>query len=804
MGIRSQTNPPRRAHLDSRGVLLLPSLLLAVCLVQTGGHATAQTATQATTVPLLLPGGLAYDSAGNLYFAETANHVIRRVSPQGILTTVAGTGEQGFAGDSGPAVSARLDSPAAIALDSGGNLYLADTHNHRIRRVDATTGIITTIAGTGASGVSPNGVAATSARLDLPVALAFDGSQNLYFADARLHVIRRIAASTGLVTTIAGNGIQGYSGDNGSALAASIDTPTGLAVDAANNLYLADTHNHRVRRVDAATGIISTIAGTGQPGFSADGATATSARIDLPRGLTLDASGNLFLVDALNHRIRRVDATTGQIATVAGNGTQAYAGDFGPAISAALNTPRAIALSPANLPTFSDTANQRIRQVDSAANIHTIAGLGTTTSATLALTGPSVALYGTGAVTATLAASPATGSITFFDTPPSATQPSTIATIPLNSNAASNPITSLAAGTHRLTATYQGDSTHAAAQSGTLTLSIAAAPATVTPASIAILYGQTIPSLTGTLAGVLPQDAAKVSLALATTALPLAPPAVYPITATLSGSAAGNYALTTASASVTIAKAPVTIDLASSLITHVATTTAGAPTGLVNLLDGATPYASVALTSAGDATFSPTGLSTGTHTLIASYAGDSDFLPAASAPLVLTIGSATGPDFTLATSSAASVTISPGNAATFSFAVNPVNGTLSSPILLTASGLPTGATASFNPAYLPPANTPAAFILTIQTPKTAQLHPFKLPTAPFFFAALIPLACLRKRRRVLLLALATLSLGCGDRVNNSAAVSPSARTYNITVLATATTTTGATLQHTAAVTLVVQ
>ncbi len=804
MKTASDTKPMRRHHLAFRSLPLVLSLLIASFLVQSRSHAAAQTPTQAITVPLLLPGGLAYDSAGNLYFAETANHLIRRVSPEGVLTTIAGTGAQGFAGDSGPAVSALLDSPAAVAIDPSGNLYLADTHNHRIRRVDATTGIITTIAGTGVAGVSPNNVAAISAKLDLPLALALDAAQNLYFADARLHIIRRIAASTGFVTTIAGNGTQGYAGDNGPALSASIDTPTGLAVDVGNNLYLADTHNHRIRRVDAVTGIITTVVGTGQAGFSGDGATATSSRLNLPRGLTLDASGNLFLADSLNHRIRRVDAITGQISTLAGDGTQTYAGDSGPASYAILNSPRAIALSPANLPTFSDTANQRIRQVDSVANIHTIAGLGATTSATLALTGPSVALYGTGAVIATLAASPATGSITFFDTPPSAAQPRTIATIPLDKNVASDPITLLAAGSHRLTATYQGDSTHAAAQSGALTLNIAPAAASVAPTSVALLYGQPLPNLTGTLAGVLPQDAAKVSFALVTNALPMAPPASYPITATLSGSAAGNYVLTTTPASVTIAKAPATVTLLSSLTTHVATTTAGNPTGIVNLLDSATPYASASLSSAGDAIFSSAGLSTGTHTLTATYAGDTDFLPAGSAPLVITIGSTTSPDFTLATSSPASLTTSAGSAASFSFAVNPVNGILSSPILLTASGLPTGATASFNPAYLPPANTPAAFILTIQTPRTAQLHPPRNPATPFFFAALIPLACLRKRRRVFLLALASLSIGCGNRVNNSAAISASARTYNITVLATTTSTTGATLQHTAAVTLVVQ
>jgi hypothetical protein len=223
-------------------------LLFAVCGLN---RTSAQNTTQATAVPLILPAGLVFDAAGDLIFAEMGNHLIRMVSPAGVLTTLAGTGVQGFSGDGGLASAARFDSPQAVALDSAGNLYIADTHNHRIRRVDAITGLIATVAGTGTAGTSPNGTRAGAAQIDLPVALAFDTLDNLYFADARSHLVLELVQASGTLITVAGDGTQGFAGDGGAATSAEIDSPYGLAVDAAGDLFLADTHNHRVRRVDA-------------------------------------------------------------------------------------------------------------------------------------------------------------------------------------------------------------------------------------------------------------------------------------------------------------------------------------------------------------------------------------------------------------------------------------------------------------------------------------------------------------------------------------------------------------------------
>ena len=764
----STTYPARLAG------ILLAALLLLVVAPQT----IAQTQpTQATSVPLLRPGGLAYDAFGNLYFAETANHVVRRVSPTGVISTVAGSGIQGFGGDGAAATSAMFDSPLALALDAAGNLYIADSHNHRIRRVDVASGIITSLA----------------TQIDLPSALAFDAAGDLYVADQRSHLIRRIDHQSGTVTTVAGGGTQGYSGDGGLATLAAIDSPSGIALDAAGNLYLADTHNHRVRRVDATSGIITSVAGTGLPGFS-------GTALNLPRGLEIDSSGNLFVVDANNQRVRRIDGVTGQISTIAGAGTQAFAGDSSPAVAAALNTPRAITMSPANLPTLSDAGNQRIRQVDSAAIIHTIAGLGATSVGALTLAGPTVTFYGTGALTATLVASSATGLVTFFDTINGS--PLSIGSNPLAANTASLSTSSLVAGPHRLLATYAGDTLHAAAQSSVFSLTISPAPLVATPNAATMLYGQTAPALTGALVGVLPQDSGQVTLALNSLATSTSGPGAYAIVASVMGSAAGNYVLTQSPAALTVLAAPSTTALTNALAVHVATTTSGTPTGTVALLDAGVTTATATLSSTGDATFSAANLSTGTHTLTAVYGGDRDFVGSTSNSAIATVGPIVPADFSLAATGQTAVTIQSGATAQFSFGVNPINGALSSPIFLTVTGLPAGATASFNPSYLPPANTPAAFILTIQTTKTASLTRTNL----LVFAMLLPIGLLlrgRRSRRVVLAALVALSMGCGDRVNTKQ-LSAATATYNVTVIGTATSTTGATLQHSAVVTLTLQ
>ena len=769
----------------------------------------AQTATtQATTVPVLLPSGVAYDAGGNLYVADTGKHVLLKVTAAGVLTTVAGTGTQGFDGDGGPATAALLDSPTGVALDGSGNIYLADSHNHRIRRVDAVSGGMTTFAGTGAAGFSADGTSATGTAMDLPTALAVNTDGDLFFADSRAHLIRRIDHVSGLVTTVAGNGTQGYAGDGGLATAASLDAPEGLAIDGGANLYVSDAHNQRVRRVDGKTGVITTVVGTGQAGFSGDAGSGTLAAVRLPRGLALDAAGNLLLVDSQNHRIRRLDAASGQMSTVAGDGTQAYAGDGGPAVAASLNVPRGVAVTPAGLPTLSDTGNARIRQVDAAAVIHTLAGVGSTAAGVLTLTGPSVTGYGTGAVTAALAASPATGSVTFFDG-----GSETLGTAALSANAASFSISGLGAGNHQLSATYAGDTSHGAAQSGVVALTIAPAALTATPNPVSLVYGQAMPVLTGTLTGELARDKAanSVTLALVSTAHALAAPGMYPITASVSGVAAANYALTTVTAVVTIAKAPSSVTMTSGLAVQVASSTSGTATGSVELVQGGQVMQTLPLAATGSAAFVvpgstvvATSVAGGQQTFTAVYSGDNNFLGSTSAPVVIPASPVASPDFALAAAGSTAVTATAGTAAQFSFTATPVNGGLSSPIQLTVAGLQTGATASFSPAYLPPGSGAQTFTLTIQTPKVAGLR-WK---DSLIYACLLPVVWVARRRRVLLAVavamIAGAGSGCGDRVNTSSALTKAAQTYTLTVSGTGTSASGATVLHTVAVTLTVE
>ncbi len=234
-------------------------------------------ATEAANISLSKPGGVAFDAAGDLFIADTNNNRVLEVDVNGVVSTVAGNGVQGFGGDGAAATDALLDSPAGVTVDSNGNIYIADTHNNRIREVAG--GTITTIAGTGDAGFSGDGAAASAAALSYPTAVAVDRNGNVYIADTDNHRIRKISGTT--ISTVAGNGNQSYSGDGALATAAGLDSPNGVAVDAALNLYIGDTHNQRVRMVTYSTGIITTLAGTGVKGFTADG-TATNAALALP------------------------------------------------------------------------------------------------------------------------------------------------------------------------------------------------------------------------------------------------------------------------------------------------------------------------------------------------------------------------------------------------------------------------------------------------------------------------------------------------------------------------------------------
>lgn len=333
----------------------------------------------ATSAEIWQPMGLAVDKNGNIFIADDANWRVRRVdSVTGIITTVAGGGNcypSTGCGDGGPATLAGLDSPNEVALDSSGNLFIADTNDARIRRVDAVTGIITTVAGTGTWGFSGDGGPATSAELSFPEGVAVDNAGNLFIGDTGNARVRRVDAASGVITTVAGDGTFGFSGDGGPATSAELNSAVGVALDSSSNLFLADWGNSRIRRVDGVTGIITTLAGTGVFGFGGDGGPASGADLNNPYGDSIDATGNVFIGDTWNYRIRRVDAASGIITTVAGNGTVE---DGGPATNAVLDSPYGVAVDPSGNLFIADYSNSRIRRVDVATGIiSTVAGNGT-------------------------------------------------------------------------------------------------------------------------------------------------------------------------------------------------------------------------------------------------------------------------------------------------------------------------------------------------------------------------------------------------------------------------------------------
>lgn len=342
-------------------LLLSPPCFPQIIVTVAGNGKTSFSCDEAQAVNASFsPRGLTMDAAGNLYVSDWTDHADRicKISPRGIATTFAGNGNEGFSGDGGPATGASLNGPKALAVDAIGNLYIADVANDRIRKVDLH-GIITTVVGNGRQGFSGDGGLATDASLSRPNGVAVDGAGNIYVADTLNHRIRKVNHQ-GTITTVAGNGVPGFSGDGSRATSASLNHPDSVVVDAHGNVFIADTRNSAVRKVNS-DGNISTIAGNGAPGFSGDGGPATSASLDYPIGLALDASGNLYIADTGNSRIREI-GTNGVITTVAGNGHAGFAGDGGRAVLASLHNPHGVAVDRLGALLIADSLNYRIRK----------------------------------------------------------------------------------------------------------------------------------------------------------------------------------------------------------------------------------------------------------------------------------------------------------------------------------------------------------------------------------------------------------------------------------------------------------
>jgi hypothetical protein len=310
----------------------------------------------ATDAQLNNPLSMTFDKAGNLFVVDFDNNRIRKISTSGIINTIAGTGVAGSDGDNGPATAAKI-SANSIAVDTSGNIYFAE-QNHKVRKIDAA-GIVTTIAGNGLNGYNGDSIPATNASLSYPYLGAVDGLGNVYFADFGNQRIRKVSTS-GIITTIAGTGTPGTAGDGGPATAAALNGPIFLYLSPTGTIYIPANGANKVRKINSAD-IISTVAGSGVLGNTGDGGSATSATLDVPNSVALDDSGNLYITCTGANVIRKID-NAGAISTVVGTTIASYGGDGGPAITAGLNAPVQITVNNGNL-YIADAGNNRIRRV---------------------------------------------------------------------------------------------------------------------------------------------------------------------------------------------------------------------------------------------------------------------------------------------------------------------------------------------------------------------------------------------------------------------------------------------------------
>ena len=717
----------------------------------------------------------------------------------------------------GVATAAQMDTPTCVAVDAAGDVYVCDSHNHRVRRVDAVSGGMTTVVGTGAAGFAGDGGLATAAVLDMPVAVALDSAGDVWVADAREHRVRRVDGATGVIRTVAGTGVEGFGGDGGAATAAQLDAPSSLAVDAAGDVYVADAHNGRVRRVDAGTGVISTVVGGG-----------VAAQLRLPRGVAVDASGAVYVSDASDLRVRRVDAG-GATVVVVGSGVEGFSGDGGAPTVATMGRPAGVAVSPTGLVTVAEAGDGRVREVTAAPVVETVAGLGvgvvapTVNAVTMTMSGAGTAVYGTGSVGVQLATSgsAATGSVTLLD---GGVVAGTVAVV---SDAAVFSVGALGAGAHTLSVRYAGDATHAAAVSAGMALTVTPAEVGVVVGAATMAYGAALPAMSGTVTGLLEQDAGKVAVVYSTPAVSGSAVGTYAVTASLGGAAAGNYVLGAVTPGVlTVVQAGTVTAIGSAVLQSagsnvmatisVRSATTGVPTGSVTLLDGGTPVAAGPVGGTGSVVLGSGSLASGAHSFTAFYAGDGNFVASTSVAFPVTVGAGAGAgagasaDFALSTTGATTEVVSGGSSVDFGLWAKWTGASMSSPVTLAVTGLPAFATAAFNPPYLPPGGAVSGFTMTVAMPVTAA----RAGGVGRVLAAMclgLPVLLVGRRRGlgrvwVVLVAVGLVGVtGCGDRVTattDGAGVTKAS--YPLTVTGTGSDGNGGTLQRTVQVVLVVE
>ena len=748
----------------------------------------------------LRPVGFAYDAAGDLFFADAGRSQVYEASVGGVLTVIAGTGVQGFAGDGGPAPAAELNRPQAVAVGADGTVYVVDTGNERVRAI-AVNGVISTVVGSGLRGFAGDGGAGTAAELNEPQGIAVNAAGDLLIADTGNDRVRALHA--GLVSTFAGTGVQGLAGDGGAAAAAELDGPVGISVAADGRVFVADTRNHRVR-VIAEDGTIATFAGTGIRGFEGDGGAATLAELALPRGVVAMPDGSVLIADEDNRRIRSVSAG-GVISTLVGNGVQASAVAEGTAgLGGSLNDAKVVGVSALGQAVFADTAVQLVRGMLGNGGVYSAAGLVPARASAVSFVAPESVVYGAGSAAVSVKGTAATplGVVELMD------GAAGVGSAALQGGAASFGLGMLGVGTHALSVRYAGDGFNPAAVSGVSSVMVTAASVVASADAATVAYGQGVGVLSGTWAGVLPQDETTVKVGFSSVAGVLSEPGVYPIAAAMTGAGSGNYVVSMAAGSgeLTVVQATTTVSLSAAagyaglpmtMTARVTPQFAGVPTGTVSFADGGTVVATGTV-SDGVAAGVYLAPGAGTHSLTATYSGDVDFAGAASSSAVTSVGAM--PDFSLAVSGAGSQTVPVGNVAAYAMTLGASPGPFSGAVSFSASGLPAGTAVSFSPPSAVPGT--GGTTVTMSVP-TASLLSSREGSGGVWWA-MMPLGLVlvwRRRRWVLMGGLVLLS-GCGARtVPDLAQVSKS---YTIVVTGTGTSLAGTVLVHSVNVSLTVE
>jgi hypothetical protein len=762
----------------------------------------------ATAATLKAPAGVAADGFGNVYIADTGNNVIRLVNANGIISTFAGTGTAGSSGTGVAPTTATLNGPTGLAVDITGNVYIADTNNNEIREVSSLNGLITTLAGSTSSGFGGDGTVSTgiTVALNTPGGLAVDTSSNLYIADTGNQVIRKITASTGIITSVAGMGTKGgYSGDGSTATAAQLSAPTAIALDAASDLFITDTGNNAIRRVS--NGIITTIAGTpGIGGYAGDAGAATSAVLQAPTGVGVDGVGNLYILDAGNNVLRKVSLTT----TPAGNFPDTIATNTSAVITKTLtnlgnvtlnlsgvavtapftqqNTNSTTSLDCAS--TTSTTATSTVAAgsscnvgllftppavanytgtltlTDDAANtagstqVENLTGKGVIALGTLSVSTPTVVYPAASVASITVAGSGThgtpTGTVTYYLDGAATGTTATLVSGAYNAN-----LGSLGSGTHTFTVTYSGDTTYGSSTitttftvtGMTVTLNTTLAPAAPTYGTAitatAVMTVTTGTPVTGTVTYNLDAGVTKsVSVTNGTVSFTLGTPAVgsHSLVVTYTGNTQNASATQTINFTVGTAATTTVVSTSSASIYYGAGITLTAtvsdaigitPTGTVQFMDGSTLICTgtlaagttsvlVSPTSASSCT--TTAMSIGVHSITAVYSGSTNFTASTSGVLAQTM---IAPDFAVTTQSApttttptpvtiTSLTVQSGQTSAFQVTIQGnnniitgVSGTTNTydptyayagTVNMSCSGLPSFMSCTFSPASIPLTN----------------------------------------------------------------------------------------------------